>query len=38
MKTMPAWLITELEGIHGRVAPLAAELAQWRDMAPDAPK
>jgi hypothetical protein len=37
MKRPPKWLVEYLDGIVSRTACLGAELAQWRDLAPDAP-
>lgn len=34
----PRWLVKELEGIMRRLEPLPNELAQWRNLAPDAPE
>lgn len=33
----PQWLVNALRGILERVDPLPAELARWRDLAPDTP-
>ncbi len=33
----PKWLVAALRGILERADPLPADLARWRDAAPDAP-
>lgn len=36
-KRPPQWLVGYLEGIIERTAPLSADLARWRNTAPDRP-
>jgi hypothetical protein len=38
MQNPPKWLIASLEGIAERTKPLPAELAAYRDAAPDRPR
>lgn len=37
LRSMPKWLIEALEGIEERAAKVPADVAAWRDAAPDAP-
>jgi hypothetical protein len=36
-KRSPKWLVDYLQGIVERCEPLPADLARWRNLAPDAP-
>lgn len=36
-KDAPKWLVKQLEGVASRLAPVPHEIAEWRNIAPDAP-
>jgi len=37
LRSMPKWLIEALEGIEERAVKVPADMAMWRNAAPDAP-